>query len=97
MSHPCCRFPAASTLSSSTETPGQERECGEIHLSHSWKHLNLGLMKLWRFCLHGDLLVVAVPAQMELLPWAGLMFAGRGSGGAERKIKVAGEMLEVGS
>lgn len=83
MSHPCCRLPAASTLSNSTETLEQEHVCAEIHLSHSWMHLNLGLMKLWRLCLHWDLLVVAVPAQMELLPWAGLMFDVRGSGGAE--------------
>lgn len=95
MSHPCCWLPAASMVSSSTETLQQEYVCGEIHLSHSWKHLNLGLMKLWRLCLHWDLLVVAVPVQMELLLWAGLMFAVRGSGGAEWKIKVAGENLEV--
>lgn len=95
MSHPCCRLPAASTLSSSTETLGQEQVCAEIHLSHSWEHLNLGLMKLWRLCLHWHLLAVAVPAQMELLPWAGLMAAVRGSGDAERRIKVAGEILEV--
>lgn len=83
MTHPCCRLPAASTLSNSTETLEQEHVCAEIHLSHSWMHLNLGLMKLWRLCLHWDLLVVAVPAQMELLPWARLMFDVRGSGGAE--------------
>lgn len=38
---------------------------------------------------------MAVPAQMELPPWAGLMFDVRGSGGAEGKWKVAGEILEV--